>query len=289
MATGHGPTTTRRRLRAELRSLRQGKGLAVEDVTDQVEWSTSKLIRIENGQVGISVSDLQALLAIYGVHDAKRIDELKELARASRQRTWWSRYQRYISLTYQEFIGAESDATEIRQYHPTIIPGLLQVEGYIRAVNEATASPDVSPEVAEAWVEVRQLRQRHVLEREDPPNYTVLLDEAALCRPVGGAAVMRAQLDHLMTIVERPTVTMVVVPLAAGAHRGVFGGYALMGYADPLNENVLCLETASADIVLRDQPALVDAYRQATERLIEAGLRDDRAVGFIERIRKGYG
>jgi transcriptional regulator with XRE-family HTH domain len=289
MATGHGPTTTRRRLRAELRSLRQRKGLAVEDVTDQVEWSTSKLIRIENGQVGISVSDLQALLAIYGVHDAKRVDELKELARASRQRTWWSRYQRYISLAYQEFIGAESDATEIRQYHPTIIPGLLQVEGYIRALSAATNFPENPPDVLEARVEVRQLRQRHVLERDDPPKYVVLLDESALRRPVGGPAVMRQQLDHLIKIAGRDTVTMVVVPLSAGPHLGVFGGYALMGYEDPLNDDVLCLENASADILLRDQPALVDAYRQATERLVAAGLRDDRAVGFIEEIRKGYG
>jgi hypothetical protein len=258
-------------------------------VTDQVEWSTSKLIRIENGQVGISVSDLQALLAIYEVTDAKRVDELKELARATRQRTWWSRYQRFISQPYQEFIGAESDATEIWQYHPTIIPGLVQVEGYSRAVNEVTTFPDSSPDVIQARVEVRQMRQRHVLEREDPPDYVVLLDEAALRRPVGGPAVMREQLDHLVKIAEREKVTMVVVPLSVGPHIGVAGPYALMGYADPLNDDVLCLESAASDFLLRDQPDLVALYRHATEHLMAVGLRDDDAVGFLEEIRKGYG
>src|SRR6266508_2818778 len=96
MMTGQGPTTTRRRLRAQLRSLRQAKGMSVEDVANELEWSTSKLIRIEGGQVGISVTDLTALLMAYGVTDRDRVEELRALARNSRQRTWWSAYQRYI-------------------------------------------------------------------------------------------------------------------------------------------------------------------------------------------------
>src|SRR5947207_546434 len=139
MTTGPGPTTTRRRLRAELRRLRLAKGLSVEDVTNEVEWSTSKLVRIEGGQVGISVSDLNALLAVYDVDDAAQQEELRALARASRQRTWWSAYQRFLSPSYQEFIGAESDAIRIRHYHPTMVPGLLQTPAYAQAIIEATA------------------------------------------------------------------------------------------------------------------------------------------------------
>src|SRR5215831_4148876 len=119
MPNGQGPTTTRRRLRAELRRLRLARDLSVETVTARVEWSTSKLIRIEGGQVGISVSDLNALLNEYGVTDKAQIEQLRVLARASRQRTWWSEYQRYLALPYQEFIGAESDAARIWHYHPT--------------------------------------------------------------------------------------------------------------------------------------------------------------------------
>src|SRR5262249_59355090 len=98
---------------AELRRLRLDKGLSVEDVTNEVEWSVSKLIRIEGGQVGISVSDLNALLKVYDVADTVQLEKLRTLARASRQRTWSSAYQRFLPPSYQEFIGAESDATRI--------------------------------------------------------------------------------------------------------------------------------------------------------------------------------
>src|SRR6266508_1510026 len=147
MMTGQGPTTTRRRLRAQLRSLRQAKGMSVEDVANELEWSTSKLIRIEGGQVGIWVTDLD------------RVEELRALARNSRQRTWWSAYQRYIPASYLEFIGAESDATRIRHYHPTTVPGLLQTPAYAEAIIEATTLEELPSDIARARRQGRRKRQ----------------------------------------------------------------------------------------------------------------------------------
>jgi transcriptional regulator with XRE-family HTH domain len=285
MTTGQGPTTTRRRLRAELSSLRLAKGMSIEAVTNEVEWSTSKLIRIEGGQVGISVTDLNALLAVYGVADQAHIEELRALARATRQRMWWSAYQRHIPASYLEFIGAEFDAKQIRHYHPTTVPGLLQTPAYASAIIEATTLEPLSPEVAKARNEVRLQRQEQVLNRADPPAFTVILDEAVLRRPVGGQATMREQLDHLIRMAERDTITMVVVPFSAGPHPGLMGAFALMEYNDPLNDDVLCLEQASGDLFVKDQPELVALYRKAVETLEKIGKLEPEAIQFVQQVR----
>src|SRR5439155_24654449 len=174
MTTGQGPTTTRRRLRSELRGFRLAKGMSIEDVTNEVEWSTSKLVRIEGGQVGISVSDLNALLAVYGISDQNEKERLRTLARATRQRTWWSGYQRHLPASYLGFIGAESDAAVIRQYNPTIVPGLLQTPAYAKAIIKGSALDQPEPEVVEARLRVRVLRQEHIVERADPPYLTFI-------------------------------------------------------------------------------------------------------------------
>jgi transcriptional regulator with XRE-family HTH domain len=287
MTTGQGPTTTRRRLRAELRRLRVDKGMSIEEVTNEVVWSTSKLVRIENGQVGISVSDLNALLAVYGVEDKARRDELRQLAVATRQRTWWARYHRQLPTSLQEFIGAESDATRIWYYNPTIVPGLLQTPAYIKEIIEQTALDALAPEVAKARNEVRLLRQKHVLERAEPPAVTAIIDEAVLRRPVGGPATMREQLDHLIRLAERKTITLVVVPFSAGPYPGLLGAFTLLEYGDPPDDNVLCLETATGSLVLRDEPEMIDQYRRAAGRLEEIGLSESESVGFVAQVREG--
>ena len=281
---GAGPTTTRRRLRAELRSLRLAKKLSVEDVVSEVEWSTSKLIRIENGQVSISVSDLTALLRLYGPVDAVRENQLKQLARASKQRRWWSGYQRYLSAPYLAFIGYESDSTSIRQYHPTMVPGLLQTEEYARAVNEAIGSVEPADGVLEAQLKAAMMRQRHVLHRPDPPRFVALIDEAALRRPVGGPAVMRDQLNHLVKLSAQENVTMVVVPFQAGPHRGLLGPFALMEYADPLNDDVVAVGHHGGTMIVQDQPDVIKDYRQAADDLVDLGLHGEDAIRFIQEV-----
>jgi transcriptional regulator with XRE-family HTH domain len=284
MAAGQGPTTVRRRLSAELRRLRKRAGLAVDDVAARLEWSGSKLVRIEAGQVGVAVLDLGALLQIYEVTDTTTVEELKSLARASRQQTWWGRFQRYLPPGYPEFIGAEFDAAEIHHYHPTTIPGLLQTRDYAQAIIAATDLEGLSPDQAQARTEVRMQRQQHVLLRADPPQVTAMLDEAVLRRPVGDAQVMRAQLGHLVSLATTGTVSLVVLPLAAGPHGGLNGAFTLMRYEGPNDDDVVCLENASGLVVMRDQPKVVERYQELSNHLIDRGLRDQDAIDFIQRV-----
>jgi hypothetical protein len=262
--------------------------MSIDDVTNEVEWSTSKLIRIEGGQVGISVSDLNALLHVYGVEDPARQEELRALARASRQRTWWSGYQRYLPATYLAYIAAESDAAGIRHYHPTVVPALLQTEAYTKAIIEATTLVEPSPESVQARIKVRMLRQEHVLRQAERPAITVMLDEAALHRPIGGPATMVEQLDRLLQVAERDSVNVVLVPFSAGPHPGLMGAFALLEYDDPADDAVLFLETAANDVFIRDKPELIEPYRRAADRLEEIALSEPQAMKIIERVRDHF-
>jgi hypothetical protein len=260
--------------------------MSMEDVAHKVEWSTSKLVRIEGGQVGISVSDLNALLAIYEVGDQAQQEELRKLARATQKRTWWSAYQRHVPPPYLEFIGEESDADRIRTYHPTIVPGLFQTAAYTKAIIEATALNALPPEAVEARAEVRRRRQEHILERAAPPTITMVLDEAVLRRPVGGQLTMREQLDHLMRLAKRKNVCIVVVRFSAGPHPGLVGAFALLEYDD--GDDILCLETATRDVVLRDDPDVVRRYSRAAERLVTMALSEQDSIRFIAEVRESY-
>jgi hypothetical protein len=260
--------------------------MTIDDVTNEVEWSTSKLVRIENGQVGISVSDLDALLRLYGVNDAEHVDELKQLARATRQRTWWSSYEKYIPHPYREYIGAEADARQIRHYSPAAVPGLLQTETYAKTINEATVLGDMSADVAQARSDIRMLRQKHVLNRDDPPTFIAMVDEAVLRRTVGGISTMREQLDHLVKMASRETIIMIVIPLGAGAHPGLAGAFAMFEYHDPLDDDVVCLESTAGNIVVRDQPEVVARYRDAAERIASVGLEGAEAMALIHEVRE---
>jgi len=161
----------------------------------------------------------------------------------------------------------------------------LQTPAYAEAIIEATTLEELPSDIARARSEVRRKRQEQILERADPPALTVILDEAVLRREIGGLATMREQLDHLIKMAERDSIILVVVPFRAGAHPGLMGAFALMEYDDPVNDDVLCLETAANDVILRDNQKLIEQYRRAADRIEEIGLHEPAAMNFVERVR----
>jgi transcriptional regulator with XRE-family HTH domain len=283
MPDSKGPVTTRRRLRTELNRLREEKGLPQAEVIERLDWSLSKLIRIENGTVGISVTDVRALLGIYHAPDDV-IDDLVSLARVARERRWWSSYRDTLSPQYQEFIGFEAEAARLRQFHPTLVPGLLQTEMYVRAVTEALA---LSPQPAaqyEKFVQVRLRRQKEVLGKEYSPEFTAVIDEGALMRPVGGADGMRDQLLHLVKLAEEGAVSIAVLPFSAGPHIGMLGAFHIMEFADEADDSVLFVENArQGDVALRDKED-VDLYGRQFDRLLDVSLRDAAAIEVLYRL-----
>src|SRR6266700_1341664 len=209
------PAVQRRRLRAELRRVRLEAGLTQEQVATAMDWSLSKLIRIENGTTaGISTNDLKAILLHYKITDEARTAELIALARASRERSWWSTYREIASPRLIQLIEYEQAAYISRNYQSFVIPGMLQTAEYARAsINQL--APDMPASQVDPRVEIRMKRQE-LLKRSDPPLMFFIMDEGVVRRLVGGKDVMRQQLRRMIDVTDMPKVTIEVVPFSAG-------------------------------------------------------------------------
>ena len=159
MADGGSPLVQRRRLRAELKKARQVSGLTQEQVAHEMDWSLSKIIRIESASSGISANDLKALLQLYGVKDPGQVDSLVALARAARERSWWSKYRDVAPQSLLQLIEYESAAHAIRQFETLVIPGILQTEDYAGAVIQNYYGEGPGSDQLRALVELRIRRE----------------------------------------------------------------------------------------------------------------------------------
>jgi transcriptional regulator with XRE-family HTH domain len=255
MAQGENPIVEQRRLRSELRRIRESARLYQKDVADALEWSTSKLIRIETGAVGITKTDLIALLHHYGVKDQKKIDELTEMARTSRQRAWWDKYREHFPAQFITFVGFEASAKLIRQFQTLTVPGLLQIREYTNALLNAYNIPaDQIP----LGVDVRIERQQ-LLDLERPPQLFFILDEAVLRRWVGGPEVMRKQLEHLKKLNRRPNISIQIARFDVGAYIGMKGSFTVFEFPHDEADYAVLLEYPDRDVLIQNNP--VEASR----------------------------
>ncbi|GAA4435449.1 helix-turn-helix transcriptional regulator [Phytohabitans houttuyneae] len=203
---GTSPTVQRRRLGLALRTLRQERGLTGEQVGEQVERSASWISRVEGGRIGIRGRDLRDLLDLYQVDDAGRRAELLSLAERGRARSWWSEFSGTISEAYATFVGFEDEATRFESYEPMVVPGLLQLESYARALVES-GIPQLSRREVEDRIQVR-LRRQEVLRKPDPLQLSLVLQEGVLRQRVGSSQIMRDQLRHLIEAANLPNVDL---------------------------------------------------------------------------------
>ncbi len=190
MPAGEDPVVARRYLSGSLRTAREACALTQEQVADRLDWSHSKVVRIENGTVGLSVTDLQALLRLFNVTDAEKVARLVDAARIAKRRPW-RKYANALDAGFDVYLSYEGVASVIMTFQTLTIPGLLQTAEYAGAIFEANKSPHVAERL-----ELRKKRQS-LLEGADAPTLICVIDEAALHRQVGGPLVMRDQLVSL--------------------------------------------------------------------------------------------
>ena len=266
--TYQDPLILRRRLRVELRNARNSKGLTQKDVASTLGWSPSKLIRIENGSVGVTIPDLKALLEEYGVSDRARIDELVEMSRRAREPGWTS-FSDVLSKGLLTYLSYEASAARTYQFQPSVLPGLLQTEEYTRAVlRDVTEMP---PDQHDRLWNVRQRRQE-LHDRENPPAMFFVLDEAVIRRRLGGPAVMARQLRRLAEDAALPHVTLQVIPFSAGGHTGMTGPIVILQFADPNVDDIVYLEGTRGDLTFLDDPDEASRYLNDFFRLQERAL-----------------
>jgi transcriptional regulator with XRE-family HTH domain len=246
------PAVHRRRLRTELRNARETAGMTQRDVAKAMDWSQSKLIRIESGVVNISTNDLRALLSYYDV-DSSRTEVLVELARAARETTRWSIYKDVASTEFIAFLGYESSASIVRNFEPFFVPGLLQTEEYARTVISIIEVGN--PHKVDPLVDLRMERQE-LLVRNPPADLHFIMDEAVIRRVTGGRDVMRRQLRHLQKVIdENPNVTVRIIPFRQGNYHRQHVAYWLFEFPDPADEYVLYLENPLGEYITRETSA----------------------------------
>ena len=277
MPTYQDPSFYRRRVREALRKAREAAGITQRDAAAALDWSMSKLVRIEAGSVGISTTDLRALLGLYAIDDENLINQLVDMARASKERPWFSRYQNILSQAFAQYLGYESSAAVIRGFQPLTMPGLLQTDDYARAILEASRASEI-----EERVDLRMSRQE-LLEREEIPAVFYILDEVALHRLVGGPTVMRGQLRHLKEIGSQSKVSIRIVPFSAGAHSSMAGPFTILEFAD-WDEDVLYLETSGGSVTSREDQKVVAEYRESFELLSDMALNEQESDALIESL-----
>ncbi|WP_239328943.1 helix-turn-helix transcriptional regulator [Frankia sp. CiP3] len=281
MGTNSGPTVRRRRLGAELRQLREEAGVSVDQACELLRCSISKISRMENGRVPVRTRDVHDLLQLYGVTDETKREAFLALARESRKRGWWHTYHDVVPPWFEIYIGLEGDASSISVYEAQLVHGLLQTAEYARHVIRAN-NPEIVEEDLERRVALRLDRQSR-LTHDNPPRLWVVLDEAVLHRPVGGTAVMRAQLEYLIKRAKLPNVTLQVVPFVAGAHAGMGSTFAILGFPDPTDHDVVYIEEATGSLYL-ERAAEIRHYRLKTDYLLAAALRPDQSLEMIARV-----
>lgn len=278
------PSLNRRKLRVELRKARDHAGLTQNDAATALDWSLSKLNRIEKGTVSVSVTDLRALLAQYEVTDPDQVAELVEAARGSKGQAWWTtHFADVVSPRFAEYLGYETAATSCHTYQPIVIDGLLHTEDYAEAL--------MLPEFDDSrhrrrTVELRTERQDRVFDDNGIKELHFILDEAALRRRIGEPSVMRQQLQHLKDMAAHPRVTLQALPFTAGAHLATQAPFVLLGFRD--DDDLLYLENQTGSLATREDYDLVVDFQDCFELLTSLAYDEARTLDLIEEVREGF-
>lgn len=274
------PTIQRRRLGLALKRARESAGKTQDEAAAVIDAAASKISRLELGQSGIKLTDLNLLLDLYGVN-GEEAEPLRELARAGRQRGRWSTYRNAVPDWFRQYLDLEGDASEIRWYQPEVIPGILQIEPYIRAMN-ATAHPRPTAEDVDRQVAVRLERQA-ILQQDGGPDLSFILSESALRRNIGDAATMRRQLVHLAEIGKQSNVTLQVFPFDAQTYETASFNFIILRFGDNAASDVIYVETFT-DADYLDRPDAVRAYTRLWDRLRAAALGPVESRKLIQRM-----
>jgi transcriptional regulator with XRE-family HTH domain len=270
-----GPTVLRILLGTQLRRLREARGITAQEAAKTIRASESKISRIELGRNAFRELDVADLLTLYGITDLAEREQMLALANQANQPGWWHRYQDILPTWFQAYIGLEESAESIRSYDAQFVPGLLQTEEYAAAVIELG---EFSLDETDRLVYLRKERQRRFT--SGGLRLWAIIDEMALRRPVGNPELMRAQLEYLLEVSDRPGLTLQVTPYPGGGSYLVPGSFSIMSFAASDLPDVVYVEQLTSAMYL-DKRSDVDRYTAAIGKLSSTSLPPERSKEFI--------
>jgi transcriptional regulator with XRE-family HTH domain len=276
-----GPTVRRRRLGAELRRLREAHSLKLEEVAERLGLAPSTLSRIETGKAPTKSAYLTALLEMYQVSDPGARKVLVDMAREGHRKGWWSIYDDVLPSGFDIYVGLEAEASGLRSYETDLVHGLLQTTDYAVAVLRELRPRD-SQEQIERVVDLRMERQR-LLDQDPPLDLWLIMDEGAIRRNIGGPAVMRNQLEHLIQASRWTNVTMQILAFEAGAHAGLIGPFSILEFPERTDSDVAYTESVGGMIYL-EKDREVRACAEAFDRMRAAALSPAASVELIQKL-----
>jgi transcriptional regulator with XRE-family HTH domain len=277
-----GRSSARLVLGARLRRLRETAGVSCEDAGKAIRGSGSKISRLELGRTRIKPRDVADLLTLYGIVDDGERATMLALAEHGNAVSWWQDHADVVPAWLEQYLELEQAATLIRTYQVQVIPGLLQTEDYCRAIIRSGRRDPHDAEI-ERRVELRMARQQAALHRDEPVRLWAVLDEASLRRPVGGTAVMRAQIRHLLEAAQLPSVKIQVLPLSADVRALGGGCVAMLRFSEAELPDVVYLEHLFTAVYL-NKPADTAPYRDLLNRLAAMAEPPAATAAALDRI-----
>lgn len=271
------PTARRRRLAIELKKLREDHSFTCVQVGKELDWSSSKVNRLETGQGRVQPSDVDALCRFYGTSDELR-ELLKSLAKESKTKGWWHAHGDAVPGWFSVYVGLEQAASNLRSYQGEFIPGLLQTREY--ASEQSRAWVDHTTEEIAGMVDVR-MRRQELLTGDNAPDLWAVVHQSALMHIVGNRQVMASQLERMLEIAKLRNVTIQVLPFDAGAYPTT-GPFTVLGFPEQEDPDMVYREGLT-DSVYLEHPADVSLYAKAFDHLRALALSPQRSALLIRR------
>ncbi|MGH3610760.1 MAG: helix-turn-helix domain-containing protein [Pseudonocardiaceae bacterium] len=274
------PTIRSRELGEGLREAMKRAGLNGKQAAQMLDVTPSFVSLLLSGRRGASEVDVAAFLGVCRVTGAER-DRLLALCQGQDTPGWFQQHGSRLPKQLMTLIDHENKAVTISDFQPMVVPGLLQTGEYARALIRETGN--APPGEVDDRVAARLARQS-LLSRDRPTRFTYYLHEFALRLPVGGPAVMREQLHHLLRMSTRPSLTLRVVPAPRGGHAGIAGPFMLMEFAE--FKPVAYLDSETACLFL-ERPEEIAAYRRILAALAETALDEGQSRKLIAALATG--
>jgi transcriptional regulator with XRE-family HTH domain len=270
-------------LGAQLRKLRESRGISREDAGYSIRASESKISRMELGRVSFKERDVADLLTLYGVtEEAERLAMLG-LVHEANAAGWWHNYGEVMPTWFQTYVGLEESAALIRTFEVQFVHGLLQTEAYIRSVIRLG-----HPEAADAWVERRvglRLERQKLLVSEQAPHFVAVMDEGALRRPFGGPEVMREQIRHILEAAEASNVDVRILPFSTGGHAAGGGAFTLLSFPESDLPDLVYLEQLTGAIYVDKHDEVVE-YDLAMNALGQVALTPAESLDWLRSFQR---